>query len=186
MDAFLTRFHIDGIFKAIMGELPSVTIWIPSHYRREISYFSVSPRKSLAKLTAGLMYANSIQTLLVFFPGWALLRLGPPDLWVEGSSGLWVLYLHTWLIRLSQHSSPRTCLHPPQVPLLLSSGVCLGCTQLLSGRISRRKPYDLLIRFPKDSVKLKSGSLNSHKHQGMHQPKSGLSLRTGSSFLPLL
>lgn len=55
-------------------------------------------------------------------------------------------------------------------------------TQLLSGRISRRKPYDLLIRSPEDSFKLKPGPLKSYKHQGMQQPKFGLFLRTGNHF----
>lgn len=44
--------------------------------------------------------------------------------------------------------------------------------------------WDLLIRFAKDSVKLKP--LNSYKHQGVHHPKFGLSFRIGSSYFPLI
>lgn len=86
---------------------------------------------------------------------------------------------------LNQHSCPGTFMSPPKVSLLLSSYWCWWYTHLLSGRISRRKPHDLLIRSPEDSVKLKPGPLNSHKHQGMHLPKVGLSWRIGSFFLPL-
>lgn len=39
----------------------------------------------------------------------------------------------------------------------------------------------LLMRFPKDSVKLNPGSLNSHNYQGMHQPTIGLCWGTDSS-----
>lgn len=86
---------------------------------------------------------------------------------------------------LNQHSCPGTFMSPPKVSLLLSCYWCWWYTHLLSGRISRRKPHDLLIRSPEDSVKLKPGPLNSHKHQGMHLPKVGLSWRIGSFFLPL-
>lgn len=157
-------------------------IWISSPYGREIPYFHLSPSRSLVKMTIGLIYSNYIQRSLVSPPGWVLLHLGSPGCeekkaqacesspCTPGSSGL------------SQYSCPRTRLYPPWAALPLSSCFCLPYMQLLSGRICRRKPCDLLMRFPKDSVKLKPGPLSSHKHQGMQQPKSELSLRSGSSF----
>ena len=132
----------------------------------------------LVKMTIGLIYTNYIQRSLVFFPGWVLLHLGS----VSGRKLRPGSPLPAHLTHLDQYSCPRTCLYPPWAPPPLSSCLCLPYMQLLSGRISGRKPCDLLIRFPEDSVKLKPCLLSSQKHQGMQQPKSELSVRTGSSF----
>lgn len=90
--------------------------------------------------------------------------------------------LHTWLICTESAFLPQDPPIPSQAPLLPSSCLCLRCTQLLSGRISRQKPYDLLIRFPKDSVKLKPGPRNSYKQSTDAPVQMGPPLRTGSSF----
>lgn len=149
---------------------------------RILSYFCISPSRSLINRTIQLSYTNYLQTWIVFSLAWVLLRLGPPDQRAEGSSGCESSPSIPDSSGLSQHTCPRTCLYPPEAPFAAVFLLCLRYTQLLSERISRRKPYDLLIRFPKDSVKLKPGARNSHKHQGTQEPKFGLSLRTSSSF----
>lgn len=83
------------------------------------------------------------------------------SLWAEGSSGLCIFYLHTWLTWTESALLPRGL--PGPSPDSSAAGfwlVLMVYTTVI---------WDLLIRSPRDPVKLKP--LNSYKQQRLHQPK---------------